>query len=226
MLPRVLEPEVMDTTAEAEDYDSMDHAEVNRRFVDDFLQAFGKMHQSFVSAPVIFDAGTGTAQIPIELLSREIPFEIHAVDLSEEMLVVARRNVEKAGFGNRIRVKPADCKALMETSGSYDAVISNSIIHHIPEPLAVFKECWRILKPGGLLFLRDLLRPSSEAELERLVTLYGGPHASHGAKMFRDSLWAALTVEEVQAMAATLGIPQGSVRTTSDRHWTLEVVKT
>ena len=39
MLTRVLEPEVMDTAEEAADYDSMDHAEVNRRFVDDFLTA-------------------------------------------------------------------------------------------------------------------------------------------------------------------------------------------
>ena len=39
MLPRVLEPEVMDSPEEARDYDAMDHAEVNRRFVADFLTA-------------------------------------------------------------------------------------------------------------------------------------------------------------------------------------------
>jgi hypothetical protein len=39
MLQRVLEPEVMDTAEEAIDYDRMDHREVNRRFVDDFLHA-------------------------------------------------------------------------------------------------------------------------------------------------------------------------------------------
>ena len=37
MLERVLEPEVMDTPAEARDYDAMDHAEVNRLFVDDLV---------------------------------------------------------------------------------------------------------------------------------------------------------------------------------------------
>ena len=39
MLPRTLEPEVMDTAEEAVDYDAMDHGEVNRRFVGDFLRA-------------------------------------------------------------------------------------------------------------------------------------------------------------------------------------------
>ena len=39
MLPRTLEPEVMDSPEEARDYDAMDHAEVNRKFVDDLLAA-------------------------------------------------------------------------------------------------------------------------------------------------------------------------------------------
>jgi hypothetical protein len=42
MLDRILEPEFMDTAEEARDYDSMDHAEVNRRFVDDLLAALLK----------------------------------------------------------------------------------------------------------------------------------------------------------------------------------------
>ena len=41
MLQGVLEPEVMDTAEEARDYDSMDHSEVNRRFVADFLEQLG-----------------------------------------------------------------------------------------------------------------------------------------------------------------------------------------
>ncbi len=63
MLTRVLEPEVMDSEAEARDYDSMDHAAVNARFAADFL-AEGPVHG------VILDLGTGTAQIPVELCRR------------------------------------------------------------------------------------------------------------------------------------------------------------
>src|SRR6187549_1023893 len=69
MLTRVLEPEAMDTADEAADYDSMDHSEVNRRFVADFLAAL--VDADFAgrtTACRVLDLGTGTAQIPIELV--------------------------------------------------------------------------------------------------------------------------------------------------------------
>ena len=61
IIPRVLEPEVMDTPEEASDYDRMDHSEVNRRFASDFFSACPN------PTGVILDVGTGTAQIPIEM---------------------------------------------------------------------------------------------------------------------------------------------------------------
>jgi len=56
MLPRVLEPEVMDTAEEAVDYDTMDHGAVNRVFVTDFLAVWGQTNP-------ILDVATGTAKI-------------------------------------------------------------------------------------------------------------------------------------------------------------------
>ena len=79
MLPRVLEPEVMDTREEAHDYDAMDHAAVNRVFVADFL-AIWDGHNP------ILDVGTGTAQIPIELCRQATTAQVVAVDMAPEML--------------------------------------------------------------------------------------------------------------------------------------------
>ena len=53
MLPRVLEPEVMDSAVEARDYDSMDHSQVNRVFVADFLAVCPEPDR-------VLDVGTGT----------------------------------------------------------------------------------------------------------------------------------------------------------------------
>ena len=67
MIPRVLEPEVMDTPSDAHDYNTMDHSAVNRAFAADFI--------SFCPAPSspILDVGTGTALIPIELCRQHPP---------------------------------------------------------------------------------------------------------------------------------------------------------
>jgi len=214
MLPRTLEPEVMDTFEEARDYDAMDHADVNRRFVDDLLQA-GE------ASGDVLDLGTGTAQIPIELCSRHEDCRVMAADAAVAMLDIARMNVEIAGLTMRIQLDKADAKDLPYEDDSFDVVMSNSIVHHIPEPIAVLREAVRVLKPGGLLFFRDLLRPENERQLELLVQTYAGGENEHAREMFSDSLRAALNLGEVRQLAEQIGLPADCVQATSDRHWTL-----
>lgn len=220
MLSRILEPELMDSPEEAVDYDTMDHSMVNRVFVDDFLEALR-------SSPGcrILDVGTGTAQIPLELCAREGNWHVTAIDAAGHMLQVALRNVLRAGRQQSVRLEQVDAKAMPYEDGAFDAVMSNSIVHHIPEPLAVFREMARVLKPGGLLFVRDLLRPSDLPALQRLVATYAGDANAHQRQMFGDSLHAALTVEEVADLLEKCGLPGTRVRATSDRHWTVSGCK-
>lgn len=219
MIPRILEPEVMDTALDAADYDAMDHAEVNRRFVADFL-AFAS-EAGLKSDPQILDVGTGTAQIPIELCRSHAECEIVAVDLSREMLTLGEKNVTKSGFETRIRLALIDAKELPFADGTFDAVVSNSIIHHIPEPLGALGEMQRVLQVGGVLFVRDLLRPPDLETLNQLVETYAGNENAHSQKLFRDSLHAALTLAEVRKLLTKQSLPGDWVRQTSDRHWTI-----
>jgi len=213
MLPRVLEPEVMDSAAEARDYDAMDHASVNRAFVDDFLACRA------ADGPVL-DAGTGTAQIPIELCRRDGRVRVVAVDLAAHMLRVGGDNVRRAGLEGRIRLERCDAKQLPFAAGAFAAVISNSIVHHIPQPQRVLAEMVRVARPRGWLFVRDLLRPADDDTVGRLVATYAGAANAHQQQMFGDSLWAALTLEEVRGLVTGLGFEPATVQPTSDRHWT------
>jgi len=231
MLSRVLEPEAMDTPEEALAYDTMDHSEVNRRFVDDLLAA-GLVDEPDVE---VLDLGTGTAQIPIELCRCASRLRVVAVDLAENMLRIARENVVQAGFADRITIERADAKAVCgaailaadSQAGSlhhnrdrFAAVISNSLIHHVPEPASVLAEAVRAASPGGLLFFRDLLRPPDDAAVKRLVHQYAGPSTPHQRQLFDVSLRAALSLEEVRELVQSLHFDRLGVRTTSDRHWT------
>jgi ubiquinone/menaquinone biosynthesis C-methylase UbiE len=213
MLNRVLEPEVMDTPEEARDYDAMDHAAVNRAFVEDFLALWDGTNP-------ILDVGTGTAQIPVELCRRSSAARVVGIDLAEPMLAVGRENVRRAGFDDRLELRRADAKRLPFADRSFAAVVSNSIVHHVPAPEAVFAEMMRVAAPEALLFVRDLLRPADEAALTRLVQTYAGGANAHQQKMFADSLHAALSLAEVSDLVATLGLDPDGVRQTSDRHWT------
>ena len=228
MLERRLEPEVMDTTEDAHDYDAMDHSTVNRVFVDDFLAFAGvsgwQSRFANQTQPLrILDVGTGTALIPIELCLRQVACHITAIDLAAEMLKLAEHNIAKAGMQTQIETDLVDAKQMPFTRDAFDAVISNSIVHHIPNPSAVVAEMIRVLRDRGLIFVRDLLRPNSLAEVDHLVTTYAGKENVHSQQLFRDSLHAALSLDEVRQLAESSGIAASAVAQTSDRHWTLAV---
>src|SRR5204863_6646720 len=106
MIPRILEPEVMDSVEEARDYDEMDHREVNARFAEDFRSAAGAA--SLPDDAAVLDLGTGTAQIPIEIVQRMPGIHVTAIDLAEEMLKLARRNVERGGLSDRMSLQCVD----------------------------------------------------------------------------------------------------------------------
>ncbi len=222
MIPRVLEPEVMESPLEAIDYNTMDHSQVNRAFVDDLVGALCPAPPSRPGGRLaILDVGTGTALIPIELCRRPGEWHVTAADLSRAMLDVARENINRAGYQVQITPQHLDAKRLPFPAGQFDVVMSNSIIHHIPDPKECLGEMVRVVGAGGLLFVRDLLRPDSQMELDRLVALYAGDANAHQRQMFGESLHAALTLDEVRALAAPFGIHADCVRQTSDRHWTL-----
>jgi ubiquinone/menaquinone biosynthesis C-methylase UbiE len=215
VLSRVLESEAMDTPDDARDYDAMDHAEVNARFVADFLAAHGPCRGG-----TVLDVGTGPARIPIALCRADASARVLAIDLAGQMLALAQRNLAEAGLADRIALQRADAKAMPYPGGRFEAVVSNSIVHHIPDPAPVLAGLVRSLAPGGTLFVRDLARPDHLGELDRLVALYAGAESPAARALFAASLHAALSLAEVRALIAPLGAPAETVTMTSDRHWT------
>ncbi len=222
-LVRVLEPEAMESADDARDYDAMDHSVVNRAFVEEFLAAVAARHGSPVGT--VLDLGTGTAQIPIELCRATEAGHVLAIDVAESMLEWAKTNVARAGFADRVSLALVDAKLLPYADGSFSAVMSNSIVHHIPEPGDVLAEAVRVTEPGGILFVRDLARPADEAQVNHLVATYAGQCNEHQRQLFDDSLRAALSIEEMRALVVNLGFDTATVAATSDRHWTWHAVR-
>ncbi|WP_261344519.1 class I SAM-dependent methyltransferase [Stieleria maiorica] len=219
VLPRTLEPEPMDDATEVQEYQQMDHQGVNSAFVDDLI-AGGTV------GPRVIDLGCGTALIPILLCQKQSDVEVVGVDSSVEMLEAARIEIELGSVTGRVHLEHADCKVL---EGFQDAaantVISNTMLHHVAEPARVVAQAFRVLAPGGRLFLRDLVRPATEAEVEALVTLHAEGETDYARQLLRQSLHAALTVAEIADIAAGHDIPAEAIRMTSDRHWTLDWIK-
>jgi ubiquinone/menaquinone biosynthesis C-methylase UbiE len=214
---RILEPEVMDTPHDAEEYDAMDFTEANTRFAEDALALVDARPEAEV-----LDVGTGTAQIPVLMLDRRPGLKVLAVDLAVEMLRVATRNVERAGHAERCRLARLDAKALRLPDRRYDLVMCNSTAHHIPDPLVLFKEIARVVKPDGAVMVRDLIRPPTLDEAWAIVKRVAAGEHPRQQQLFFESLCAALTLEEVEDLVDRSELTRIRVERVGDRHWTAE----
>ena len=214
-MQRVLEPEVMDTLQEAIEYDAMDFTNVNTAFAEHAI--------SLGASGLVLDVGTGTARIPILICQRCPDLQILGIDLAKNMLEIGARNIETAGLQQQISLELVDSKNLPYQDGQFDMVMSNSLVHHLPDPIPFFTEIKRVLRPNGAIFIRDLLRPVNEATINRIVESVGIGYNEHQTMLFRDSLRAAFTIPEVEEMLEIADIKGVKVYQSSELHWTAEI---
>ncbi len=217
MIERILEPEVMDDESEAQEYDQMDFSDVNY----DFALLASKLKINQVQTQVL-DIGTGTARIPLFLSQLCPEYEIVGVDLAQSMLKLGQKNIEQANKSDRIRLELIDGKKMPYPDHSFDLVMTNSLVHHIPHPYLLFKQIDRVVKKDGNVLIRDLLRPDSVEQINQIVEQANLDYSPRQKKLFQDSLHAALTIAEVKAITQQIGWHKAQVYQSSPRHWTLE----
>ncbi|MFG1296367.1 ArsR/SmtB family transcription factor [Xanthobacter variabilis] len=105
-------------------------------------------------APVrsLLDLGTGTGRM-LELFAGDIERGL-GLDLSPEMLAVARTNLERAGIRHCL-LRQGDAYAVPAPRDSFDAVIVHQVLHYLDDAGRALMEAARVLKPGGRLLVVD-----------------------------------------------------------------------
>lgn len=100
----------------------------------------------------LLDIGTGTGRM-LELFAARVGRAV-GIDMSREMLAMARANLDKAGLRNCL-VRQGDMYQLPLPDQSFDAVIFHQVLHYADEPVEAIAEAARVLKPGGRLLVVD-----------------------------------------------------------------------
>jgi ubiquinone/menaquinone biosynthesis C-methylase UbiE len=101
----------------------------------------------------VLDIGTGKGWFVVAL-ARHVA-SLTTLDISAEEQQYARLEAAHAGVADRITFVTADARRLPWPAGSFDAVTSWNVFHHLDDPVQVFGEMLRVLKPTSKLVLAD-----------------------------------------------------------------------
>jgi ubiquinone/menaquinone biosynthesis C-methylase UbiE len=214
-MKRIPEPEeLMADAAQARAYASVDFAEARELFLDHFtwLQPGGFGGHAL-------DLGCGPADIPIALAELNPAARIDALDGADAMLAHARSALQsRPAVAARMRLVCDLLPSNQLREQAYDAVLSNSLLHHLLDPGTLWDAVKRYARPGAAVCVMDLLRPADPAAVDELVTRHAADAPELLRRDFRNSLFAAYETAEVESQLAAAGLDGLQVRRISDRH--------
>jgi len=123
-----------------------------------------------IKGGTILDLGSGTGYLSIEVAKRAPRLRVYGIDLSREMVKIARhhaKGVENAQFkfGNAADIPFED--------DSIDFIVSTGSLHHWKKPVKVFNECYRVLKVGKEAWIYDGCPGALKGEADKIKREYG-----------------------------------------------------
>ena len=213
-MERIPEPELMNDAVQAQAYAQADFSEPHTHFVSLFTEKFPDLT---VTGNVL-DLGCGPADVTRRFAQAYSACHIHGVDGASNMLTLGREMNAQAGLAQRIDLfeMQLPCQAL--PLPQYDAVISNSLLHHLHDPLVLWRSLPQFAAPGAPVFIMDLRRPQTVRAAQMLVTTYAETEPAVLREDFLASLCAAFTPEEVEMQLAGVQLQDLQIEIVSDRH--------
>src|SRR5918993_1601946 len=134
----------------------------------------------------ILDVGSGPGTITIDLAGRVRPGQVIGIDASSDVVAQAAGLAASEGVAN-VEFRVGDAYALEFDDATFDIVHAHQVLQHLSTPVDALREFRRVLKPGGVLAVRDvdyggvIWNPPS-AGLTRWLELYHDVHAWNGGE--------------------------------------------
>lgn len=143
----------------AENYDTLNHTlsmGIDKGWRKKGLKTLLKQHPQ-----TILDIATGTGDLAIDAYNILQPESILAIDISEKMMAVGARKIEKLGHADKIAFQKEDCMRLTLADNTFEAAIVAFGVRNFENLDKGLKEILRVLKPGGQLMILELTTPKS-----------------------------------------------------------------
>jgi 2-polyprenyl-3-methyl-5-hydroxy-6-metoxy-1,4-benzoquinol methylase len=214
-MKRIPEPELMDSQAQTLAYAEADFSDSNSLFVERFIDRFPGLGEY----GRLIDLGCGPADICLRL-ARKLPgWQVTGLDAGENMLQRAAEAIAAANMQDHVQLRLSYLPDDGLESAAYDAVTSNSLLHHLPNPATLWSTVREVARPGAAVTVMDLRRPESDARARDLVDQYADGAPDILREDFYHSLRAAYTPDEIAAQLSAAGLDHLQIELPSDRHW-------
>ncbi|MEP7080896.1 MAG: bifunctional demethylmenaquinone methyltransferase/2-methoxy-6-polyprenyl-1,4-benzoquinol methylase UbiE [Ginsengibacter sp.] len=109
----------------------------------------------------ILDVATGTGDLAITALKMLHPAKITGIDISEGMLEIGRKKIEKNNYTGKIELLNGDSEAILFPDNTFDAVTVGFGVRNFEHLEKGLSEIMRVLKPGGKLVIAECTKPST-----------------------------------------------------------------
>lgn len=214
-MERVTEPELMDDEAQALAYAEADFEEPNSRFVEMFAARAGRLP----AGAAVLDLGCGPGDITVRIARDHPGVHVHGLDGSAAMLAFGHRALaSQPALAGRVRFLEGLVPGAELPRQRYEAIVSNSLLHHLHDPSGLWDTVRRRAAPGAPVLVMDLMRPAGAKEAQALVEQYAGDEPEVLKRDFYNSLLAAFEPGEVREQLVAAGLAGFEVEEASDRH--------
>jgi ubiquinone/menaquinone biosynthesis C-methylase UbiE len=214
-MQRIPEPELMDSQAQTRAYAEADFSDSNSLFVSNFVQRFPDLPKN----GDLIDLGCGPADICIRLSNALNGWQVTGLDAGENMLKCAGAAIAQAGRCDHIKLRQSYLPDDSLGFRNFDAIISNSLLHHLPEAMTLWETIVKIGRPGAAITVMDLRRPESVSSASALVEQYSADEPDVLKEDFYNSLLAAYSSDEIAMQMQKAGLDYLEFEIPSDRHW-------
>lgn len=134
----------------------------------------------------VLDVATGTADMAIMTAKMLSPDQIVGIDISEQMLEIGRKKIEKEGFVDKIQLQSGDSETINFAENTFDAVMAAFGVRNFENLEHGLAEMLRVLKPGGQLVILEFSKPQKKA-VRSFYNLYMGIVAPQMARWFKQN---------------------------------------
>ncbi len=214
-MQRIVEPELMAEDDQAVAYANANFEAPHRRFIELFRRTF----PAWSGHGRVLDLGCGPGDIAMRFVRAYPNCIVDGIDGAAAMLNVGREILKNdPSLQACVNLLEVMLPHQRPPHDHYDAIISNSLLHHLHDPSVLWNAVREFAKPDAPVFIIDLMRPDTPAEAQRLTDLYTVGEPSVLRHDFLASLFASFMPDEVASQIAAAGLPHLQVCAISDRH--------